>query len=64
MDWFFDGLGTALISALLGGVVGGGVGSFITIRVVSRRSEVTQKQRAGDNARQVQIGRDSKGLEQ
>ena len=60
MDWFFDGLGTMLISALLGGVVGGGVGSLITIRVISKRSRVAQRQRAGDNASQVQIGRDMK----
>lgn len=53
MDWLFDGLGTLLI----GLVVGGAGGSVVTWRVASHR--LRQSQKAGDNARQTQIGRDN-----
>lgn len=52
MEWLFDGLGTLLIGLLIGGAGG----SAVTWRVMSRRT--SQKQRAGDNAHQVQAGRD------
>ncbi len=55
MEWFIDGLGTLLIGLLTGGAVG----TSITWRVMSRRSSVKQSQRAGDNAMQTQVGRDS-----
>lgn len=57
MDWFFDGLGTLLVGVL----VGGAGGSAATWRIMSKRSKVGQKQRAGDHASQVQVGRDAKG---
>lgn len=60
MDWFFDGLGTMLI----GLVIGGAAGSTITWRIMSKRSTVKQKQRAGDNAAQMQVGRDAKNTKQ
>ncbi len=57
MDWFLDGLGTMLIGLILGGTAG----STVTWRIMSKRSSVKQRQRAGDNATQMQIGRDAKG---
>lgn len=57
MDWFFDGLGTMLI----GLIVGGAAGSTATWRIMSKRSTVKQKQHAGNDAKQVQVGRDAKG---
>lgn len=57
MEWFFDGLGTMLIGLILGGAVG----STVTWRVMSKRSFVKQRQHAGDNATQMQVGRDAKG---
>lgn len=57
VDWFFSGLGTMLIGMILGGAAG----STITWRTMSRRSTVKQKQRAGNNSQQVQVGRDAGG---
>ena len=52
MDWLFDGLGTMLIGLLIGGVGGGVAGWKIAVRKTS------QKQRARDDASQIQVGRD------
>jgi hypothetical protein len=50
MDWFFDGLGTLLIGLLVGGSVGGAAGWRLGVQ------SVRQKQRAGDHAKQTQVG--------
>jgi hypothetical protein len=55
VDWFFDGLGTMLIGLILGSAAG----STVTWRIMSNRSTVKQKQQAGRNATQVQVGRDA-----
>lgn len=47
MEWFFNGLGTALIGLVIGGTVGYRIGIKKSIR---------QKQKAGDNAQQMQVG--------
>lgn len=54
MEWFFDGIGTELIAALIGALVGGGTG--YGIGVVCTKNKMKQKQKAGDNANQKQIG--------
>jgi len=51
MDWFFNGLGTALIGLLIGVIGGGAVGYRIGIKKSFR-----QHQKAGNNATQIQIG--------
>lgn len=56
VDWFFDGLGTILIGLILGGAAG----STVTWRIMSKRATVKQRQRAGNNATQVQVGRDAR----
>lgn len=50
MEWVFEGIGTALVIALLGG---GGAWYW-------RSKRINQKQKARDNATQVQSGRDTK----
>jgi hypothetical protein len=56
MEWFFSGLGTAIISFFLGVVSGGIVGYRIAIIKKSK-----QKQKAGNNSQQIQIGGDYHG---
>lgn len=50
MEWFFNGLGTALIGLIIG-AVGGVVGYRIGVK-----KSIHQKQKAKDNATQVQVG--------
>ena len=54
MEWIFDGIGTELVSALIGLLVGGVAG--YGIGVVCTKNKIKQKQKAGDNANQIQIG--------
>ena len=54
MEWIFDGIGTAILSSLVSLLVGGGIG----YRVGINKNKVKQKQKAGDHASQIQIGRD------
>lgn len=51
MSWLFDGLGTLLIGLVVGVGAGGTVGYRVGVR------SVRQSQRAGDDARQTQVGR-------
>ena len=57
MEWIFDGIGTAIITQILGLLVGGTVGYKIGIN----KNFVRQKQKAGNNSSQIQIGRDYNG---
>ena len=59
MEWVFDGIGTQIIVGVVSLLVGGAAGSGITYRRMSRR--LSQRQHAGDNASQMQVGRDFKG---
>ena len=52
IQWIFDGIGTAIISGLLGLLVGGVTG----YRFGYKKAIVKQKQKAGDNATQIQVG--------
>ena len=56
MEWFFEGLGTALIGLLIGLAGGGAVGYKIGIK-----KSTQQKQKAKDNVTQMQVGRDYNG---
>lgn len=51
MDWFFNGLGTALIGLFIGAIGGCAVGYRIGIKKNYR-----QQQKAGNKATQIQIG--------
>ena len=58
MEWFFSGLGTAIITLIVGFIAGGTVGYRIGIK---KKNTTKQKQKARDNASQIQIGRDNNG---
>lgn len=58
MEWFFNGLGTAIITLILGLLTGGTIGYRIGIK---KTNKVSQKQIAKDNASQIQVGRDYNG---
>ncbi len=49
VKWFFDGFGTFLVGLLVGGA--GVAGLFLVVK----KTRVRQSQKAGDNARQIQI---------
>lgn len=51
IEWFFDGIGSAIVSLILGLVIGGVSGYKIGIR---KSNEMNQK--AGNNSKQTQIG--------
>lgn len=54
MEWFFDGIGTAIITLVIGFFTGGAVGYRIGIK----NNKITnQKQTAGNHATQIQVGR-------
>lgn len=53
MEWIFSGIGTAIISGIAGLVIGGFTGYKIGIY---KKFSIKQKQKAGDNSNQVQIG--------
>jgi len=54
MEWIFDGIGTAIVTLIIGFLTGGAVGYKIGIN----KNTVKQKQKAGDNSQQFQVGRD------
>lgn len=58
MEWLFEGLGTAIITLILGLLTGGAIGYRIGIKKINK---VRQKQKARDNASQMQVGRDYEG---
>lgn len=59
MEWVFDGIGSELISVVLGIMLGGGVGYKVGIN----KKKISQKQKAGNEAIQIQIGEGSIGKE-
>ena len=48
-EWIFDGIGTAIFSAVLGLIIGG-IGGF----AIGRKTEARQIQNAGNNSMQKQ----------
>ena len=51
LEWIFDGIGTELISLIIGAIFGGAAGYKI-----GSKNKIKQKQNAGDNSKQIQIG--------
>ena len=51
MEWLFDGLGTMLIGLIIGGAGGSTIGYRIGLK-----KNIRQKQKAGNNATQTQVG--------
>jgi p-aminobenzoyl-glutamate transporter AbgT len=58
MEWFFDGLGTAIITLIIGFISGGAIGYRVGI---TKKKKIIQKQKAKNNVSQVQIGGDYNG---
>lgn len=52
MEWFFDGIGTAIIIFVLGLIIGGPAGYKIGVH----RTKIKQKQKARNSSTQTQIG--------
>ena len=52
LQWIFDGLGSAIISGILGLIFGG----FVGFRIGVKKGTIKQKQVAGNDASQIQIG--------
>ena len=57
MEWFFDGLGTELVSLLLGLFLGGGMGGIAGYKIGINKSVLKQNQKAGTDSKQKQIGK-------
>lgn len=53
LEWIFDGIGSELISVLIGLAIGGGAGYYIGVKTTNK---IKQKQKAGGNAKQEQVG--------
>ena len=53
MEWFFSGIGSAILSGIAGLIVGGKIGYHIGIH---KKVIIKQKQTAEDNSTQIQIG--------
>ncbi len=58
MEWIFSGIGTAILTFIVGLISGGSVGYKIGI---NQKTTTKQKQKAGDNSSQIQIGKDYDG---
>lgn len=56
MDWsvVFDGIGSSVIGAIVGAVVTAAISIPVSYR--AGRKSVRQSQKAGDEARQIQVG--------
>lgn len=66
MEWFFDGLGTELVSMFVGLFLGAGAGVIAGYKIGINKSVLRQNQRAGTDSKQKQIGKsvvDSSGDE-
>ena len=55
VEWIFDGIGSTIIGTIIGLIVGGVAGGFIGYNI-DIKNIIKQKQKAGDNASQQQIG--------
>jgi hypothetical protein len=56
INWFFEGIGTQIISIIIGLLIGGAGGGTIGYRIAKNRFCLIQKQSADDDATQIQIG--------
>ena len=56
MEWFFDGLGTELISVIIGIILGAVTGGTIGYKIGVNKQSVKQEQKAGTASKQRQIG--------
>ena len=57
MEWFFDGIGTEIISIIIGIIIGAGTGGVVDYKIGINKSMLKQGQKAGDQSSQKQEGR-------
>lgn len=62
MEWFFDGLGTELVSMIIGLLLGAGAGGIAGYKIGINKSVLKQNQKAGTNSKQKQIGKSVVGF--
>lgn len=62
MEWFFDGLGTELISIIIGVILGAVTGGTIGYKIGVNKQSMKQKQKAGTASKQKQIGESDKTI--
>lgn len=62
MEWFFDGLGTELISVIIGIIFGAVTGGTIGYKIGVNKQSVKQEQKAGTASKQRQIGERDKTI--
>ncbi len=55
ISWIFDGIGTQIVGIIIGLLLGGAGGGVIGYRIGSK-NKIKQKQKAGNNSNQVQVG--------
>ena len=55
LEWILDGIGTELIGTVIGLVIGAFGGGAVGYKIGSK-NRIKQKQKARDNAKQIQIG--------
>lgn len=58
-SWFFDGLGTEIVSLLIGGIAGSAIGYKVGVN-----KSIKQSQSAGDDARQTQTANITSGKDE
>lgn len=57
MEWFFESIGTAIISLIVSFLLGGVVGGTVMYKIaIKNKKIIKQKQKASDNANQTQVG--------
>lgn len=55
LAWIFEGIGTELLIGAIGLLIGAAGGGAVGYRIGSK-NKIKQKQKAGDNSNQIQIG--------
>ena len=55
LAWIFDGIGTELLIGAVGVLIAAAGGGAVGYKIGSK-NKIKQKQNAGDNAKQIQIG--------
>ena len=62
MEWFFDGLGTELISIIIGVILVAVTGGTIGYKIGVNKQSMKQKHKAGTASKQKQIGESDKTI--
>lgn len=55
IKWVFDGIGSQIIGIIGGLIIGAVGGGYVGYRI-GNKNKIKQKQKGGDNSKQIQIG--------